>query len=58
MTKDELLAALQVERYDNRWWRTPDPPPVEDDEVTCARRRTLAENEHDRYETRRRTGAA
>jgi hypothetical protein len=38
MTRDELLAALTAERYDNRWWKTtPAQPP--DDDVTCARRR-------------------
>lgn len=24
--KRELLASLLVERYDNRWWKTPDEP--------------------------------
>ncbi len=50
MTRDELLAALLVERYDNRWWTTPphDPGSVgaltghsdqSDDDLTIARRR-------------------
>lgn len=26
MTRDELLAALLIERYDNRWWKTPEEP--------------------------------
>ena len=41
MTRDELLAALLVERLDNRWWKTPAPAPV-DDELPCARRRRAA----------------
>lgn len=51
MTRDELLAVLAVERYDNRWWKTPEPELVEDDPVTCRWRRELAEREHDRYES-------
>ena len=53
MTRDELLAALLVERYDNRWWKTPERPTkkparlpkrlpgdlMRDDEVICAKRR-------------------
>lgn len=39
MTRDELLEALMVERYDNRWWTTPEPTPAADDDLTCARRR-------------------
>lgn len=39
MTRDELLAALTVERYDNRWWTTPTPTQAPDDDLTCARRR-------------------
>lgn len=38
MTRDELLQALLVERYDNRWWKTAEPV-VTDDDLTCARRR-------------------
>lgn len=48
MTKDELLAQLLIERYDNRWWRhrpTKARPATwvadqfVDDDITCARRR-------------------
>ena len=53
MTKDELLESLLVERYDNRWWTTPERPAkkptrpakrlpgdlMRDDEVICAKRR-------------------
>lgn len=50
MSRDELLAALLVERYDHRWWTTPphDPGSVgaltghgdqSDDDLTIARRR-------------------
>jgi hypothetical protein len=53
MTRDQLLAALMVERYDNRWWPTPEPEPVEDDPITCRWRREIAEREHDRYESKR-----
>jgi hypothetical protein len=38
MTKDELLRALLVERYDQTWWATPEPV-ITDDDLTCARRR-------------------
>lgn len=42
MTREELLAALLVERYDNRWW-TAKPALVaideRDNEIACARRR-------------------
>lgn len=47
MTRDELLAALLVERLDNRWWKTPAPAPV-DDELTCARRRRDAARDAER----------
>lgn len=39
MTRDELVEALLVERYDNRWWVTPDPELAPDDDLTTARRR-------------------
>lgn len=39
MTRDELLAALTVERYDNRWWTTAAAARAPDDDLTCARRR-------------------
>lgn len=39
MTRDELVAALTVERYDNRWWKTPESVVSTDDDLTCARRR-------------------
>jgi hypothetical protein len=49
MTRDELLAALTAERYDNRWWTTPEPRrdpdtesvPIEwgDDDLIRARRK-------------------
>jgi hypothetical protein len=52
--RDDFLAALTAERYDNRWWtgRPPTPPPS-DDEVTCARRRKVLEDNYvsDRKET-------
>lgn len=38
-TRDELLAALSVERYTNPWWVTPPTEQAPDDELTCARRR-------------------
>ncbi|HKY59259.1 MAG TPA: hypothetical protein VJL80_14575 [Aeromicrobium sp.] len=59
MTRDELLAALLVERYDQTWWKTPDPwtrrgepVAVEDDDVTRARRRRelLAAVDHTQIE--------
>ncbi len=42
--KAELLTALLVERYDNRWWKTPEPdrrpiPAVSDDDLAGIRRR-------------------
>ena len=33
---DELMTALLVERYDNRWWRHPS---MRDDDAICAQRR-------------------
>jgi len=39
MTRDELLTALMVERYDNRWWTTRATDLQPDDEFTTARRR-------------------
>lgn len=39
MTRDELIEALLVERYDNRWWKTPEPTQSSDDDLTIARRR-------------------
>lgn len=51
MTRDELLAALLIERYDNRWWKTPEFEPEPDDDLRCRRRREMAEREHDRYES-------
>lgn len=39
MTRDELLQSLLVERYDHRWWKTPEPAEASDDDLTCARRR-------------------
>lgn len=41
MTKDELLAALVVERQDQTWWRAPEPVPDTAEEI--ARRRLEAE---------------
>ena len=48
MNRDELLAALAAERYDNRWWhRDDDRAPGgmwDDSDVNCGRRRkALAE---------------
>ena len=42
MTKEELLASLLVERYDNRWWKTPPAEQAPDDDLTTARRRREA----------------
>lgn len=43
MTRDELLAALTVERYDNRWWTTRETAaPVDDDLIRARRRREMA----------------
>lgn len=39
MTRTELLEALSVERYDNRWWVTPATVQAPDDDLTTARRR-------------------
>lgn len=46
MTRDELLEALLLERYDQTWWKTPEPwtrrgEPVaaKDDDLTFARRK-------------------
>lgn len=36
MTRDELLDALTVERYNGVWWATPTP---DDSEIATARRR-------------------
>ena len=38
-TRDELLAALTVERYTSPWWTTPPATQAPDDDLTCARRR-------------------
>jgi len=48
--RDDLLAALTAERYDNRWWSTDTArarraEPV-DDELTTARRRRLLADEY------------
>ena len=54
MTRDELVAALTVERYAaNQWWTrkpTPHTPDPDDDLTTARRRRQLADaiNEHER----------
>jgi len=55
MTREELLAALALERMTNPWWKTPEPEPPSDDEITCRWRREIAEREHDRYESKTRT---
>ena len=38
-SRDDLLAALMVERFDNRWWTTAPTTQAPDDDLTCARRR-------------------
>lgn len=44
-TREELLAALTVERYDNRWWVTPPAQADADDDLaTARRRRAMVEN--------------
>lgn len=43
MTRDELLDALTVERYDNTWWTTPTAVVDDSDIATARRRRALAE---------------
>ena len=60
MTRDELLAALLVERYDNRWWKHrpttarpaawDDAQFIDDDVSTARRRKALVEawNESER----------
>jgi hypothetical protein len=62
MTRDELLAALLVERYTSPWWKTPEPRrdpdtesvPIEwgDDDLIRARRKRdlLAAVDHTRNE--------
>lgn len=47
MTRDELLASLLAERYDNRWWTT-NPPAIDDSEVATARRRRALADDFDR----------
>jgi hypothetical protein len=54
MTRDELLAALTAERFNNRWWKTPEVEPEPDDPERCRWRRELAEREHDKYERKTR----
>lgn len=44
MTREELLAALTVERYDNRWWTTPRPELDDSDITTARRRKAMAED--------------
>lgn len=49
MTRDELLAALVAERYDNRWWtddreRTEAAIADDSDVTTAKRRRQMAED--------------
>ena len=43
MNRDELLAALTAERYDNRWWtdkrKADEAAVVDDSDVTTAKRR-------------------
>ncbi len=56
MTRDELLAALAVERQDNRWWKAPEPEP--EGEITFHRRRRHAQAEADRVEARNKREAA
>lgn len=50
--KAELLTALLVERYDNRWWKTPEPDrhpavAVSDDDLAGIRRRNASLAEWD-----------
>ena len=40
--RDDLLAALAAERYDNGWWTTPERPDEDaDNDLATARRRRL-----------------
>lgn len=65
-TREELLEALLVERYDNRWWKTPDgtaPDYMTDNELNGARRRreiaeAMENRRPDRAVDRQRRGAA
>lgn len=38
MAHEQLMRSLMVERYNNRWWKTP-ALEINDDDLTCARRR-------------------
>jgi hypothetical protein len=53
--RDDLLAALTAERYDNRWWTTPqDVDPAVDTDLSRARRRHLMSEDFDRLNTEER----
>lgn len=47
MNRDELLAALTAERYDNRWWKSTPADVAVDDEVLAARRRRRMAEDYD-----------
>lgn len=51
MTRDELLAALSVERQTSPWWTTP-PAEIDDSETTCARRRREMAKDFESTKTR------
>ena len=44
--RDELLAALLVERYTSPWWVTAPTIEATDDDLTCARRRREMEADY------------
>lgn len=57
MNKDELLAALTAERYDNRWWsdetRRAESEVCDDSDVATARRRRQMAEDFERASDRR-----
>lgn len=56
MNRDELLAALMAERYDNRWWtdkrKADETASMDDSDMTTAKRRRQMAADFERHNER------